>query len=50
MPVGFGPASRSFDDALGALAGIVATARLDGRWPQLKICARGDCGRAFFDV
>ncbi len=50
VPVGFGPASRSFDDALGALAGIVTTARSEKLWPQVKICAASDCGRAFFDT
>ncbi len=48
VPVGFGPASRRFDDALGALAAIVITARREGRWPRLKICA--GCRRAFFDT
>ena len=50
VPVGFGPASRRFDDALGALAGIVTVARLKGLWPRLKICAEHGCGRAFFDT
>ena len=49
-PGGFGPASGGFDDALGALAAIVATARLEGLWPQMKLCARKGCGRAFFDA
>ncbi len=48
VPVGFGPASHRFDDALGALAGIAATAMLVGLWPQLRICA--GCSRAFFDT
>ncbi len=50
IPTGIGSASRRFDDALGAIAGIVLMARLEGHWPQLKICAAGDCGRAFFDT
>lgn len=50
IPVDIAPASRRFDDALGAIAGIVLTARLEGSWPQLKICAAKDCGRAFFDT
>ncbi len=50
VPVGFGAATHGFDDALGALAGIVATARSEGLWPWLKICAESDCGRAFFDT
>ncbi len=49
-PVGFGPASYRFDDALGSIAGIVTMARLDGRWPHLKICAESSCGLAFFDT
>ncbi len=50
IPVGFGPASRRFDDALGALAAIVTMARLKGHWPRLKICPESACGRAFFDT
>ncbi len=50
VPVGFGTASRRFDDALGALAALVVTASLEDLWPQLKICAESDCGRAFFDA
>ncbi|MCP3962788.1 MAG: CGNR zinc finger domain-containing protein [bacterium] len=50
LPVGFGPASRRFDDALGALAAIVVTARSEGLWPRLKICSGSDCRRAFFDT
>ncbi len=49
-PAGFGPAGRTFDEALGALAAIVAAARLEGIWPQMKLCARPGCGRAFFDT
>ena len=50
IPVGFGPASRRFDDALGALAAIVTMARLEGHWPRLKICPESACRRAFFDT
>ena len=50
VPTGIGPASRRFDGARGAIVGIVLTARLVGSWPQLKICAAKDCGRAFFDA
>ncbi len=50
VPVGFAPASRSFDDALGALAAIVVTARLEGHWPRLKICPERGCGQPFFDA
>ncbi len=50
VPVGFGPASRRFDDALGAIAGIVTIARLKDLWPRLKICAESGCGRAFFET
>lgn len=48
-PAGFEPASRSFDDALGGLLGIVAMARLDRSWLKLKVCARKGCRRAFYD-
>lgn len=48
-PAGFEPASRSFDDAVGGLLGIVAMARLDGTWPKLKACRRRGCRRAFYD-
>ncbi len=50
VPVGFGPVSRGFDDALGAIGGIVAKAWSESLWQRLKICARSDCGRAFFDT
>ena len=50
VPIGFGPASRNFEDALAGIAGIVTFAKLEGVWPKLKICAEGDCGRAFFDT
>ncbi len=49
-PGGFGPAAGRFDDALAALVAFVAAARLDGTWQHFKLCARGDCGRAFFDA
>ncbi len=48
-PAGFEPVAPSFDDALGSLLAIVATARLEGRWRLFKICAHSDCRRAFFD-
>lgn len=48
-PVGFDSASRSLDDALGTLFAAVAAARLAGQWPLLKLCAREECRRAFFD-
>ena len=32
------------------IAAIVLVARLDGRWPRLKLCHEPDCGNAFFDV
>ena len=48
-PAGFGPGSRSFDDALGGLLAAAATARLEGLWPLFKLCARDGCRRAFFD-
>ncbi len=50
IPAGFGPASRRFDDALGALAAIVTMARLEGHWRRLRICPESACGRAFFDT
>ncbi len=49
-PVDFGPASGSFDDALGALVAIAVSARRQGLWPALKLCARDGCHRAFFDT
>ncbi len=50
VPVGFGPSSRNFDDALGALAAIVVNARLEGHWSRLKICPERACGQVFFDT
>ena len=50
VPVGLGPASACFEDGLGMIAAIVFMARLDGRWPKLKLCHEPDCGNAFFDV
>ena len=49
VPAGFGPAAGSIDDALGELLAFVATGRLAGHWPLLKLCARDGCGRAFYD-
>ncbi len=49
-PAGFGAAGRTFDDAMAALAGIVAAARLEGRWRKMKLCGRPGCRRAFFDT
>ncbi len=50
VPVGLGPASACFEDGLVTIAAIVLVARLDGRWPKLKLCHAPDCGNAFFDV
>lgn len=50
VPVGLGPASACFEDGLGTIAAIVLVARLDGRWPKLKLCHAPECGNAFFDV
>ncbi len=50
VPVGFSPASRRFDDALGALVAIAVTARLEGSWERLRICPRSGCGLAFYDA
>ena len=50
VPVGLAPASGCFEDGLGTIASIVLVARLDGRWPKLKLCHAPDCGNAFFDV
>ena len=49
-PVGYRAASDGVDDALGALVAVAVASRLEGSWPQLKLCARGECGRAFFDM
>ncbi len=49
-PAGFASAGGSLDDALGTLLATVAAARLAGQWSLLKLCAREDCGRAFFDL
>ncbi len=48
-PTDFGPASGSFDDALGALAAIAVRAQHEDLWSRLKLCALGSCRRAFFD-
>ena len=50
VPVGFTPASRNVADALAWLAATVLTARLDGTWQRLRICAGNRCGRAFYDA
>ncbi len=49
-PDGFSPAAGRLDDALMLFLGIVAAARLDGTWQHFKLCARDECGRAFFDA
>ncbi len=48
-PAGFEQVAPSFDDALGHLLAVVATARFEGRWQLFKICARNGCRRVFFD-
>ncbi len=49
-PIGYQAASAGFDGALGALVAIAVAARLEGSWPRFKLCARGECRRAFFDT
>ncbi len=44
------PGSASFDDALGRLLQVVATAQIAGRWPLMKACGDPDCLAAFFDT
>ena len=46
----FVPASRSCEDALGHIAGIVAAAQLEGTWPRLKACANDACRGVFYDL
>ena len=43
------PVSRDFDDALGTLLGYVHEAYCSGKWLSFKICANGECRKAFFD-
>lgn len=39
-----------FEAALGRVFAIVATARLDGSWKRLKVCANPGCRAAFWDA
>ena len=44
------PSAGSFEAALGRLFAIVATARFDGSWKRLKVCANPGCRAAFWDA
>jgi predicted RNA-binding Zn ribbon-like protein len=43
------PTGDGFEGALGRLVQLVASARAEGLWRRLKLCADPDCRRAFFD-